>query len=210
MPKTQNRHQRRYNRLQAENDFNRVMKEYITIKYGPIVEEFCVFYDMLRDKYPQRNVYKNTKDFRLWVKGEITKYIEANNSNNDYAGENNEGNNDYAGENNEGNNDYAGENNEGNNDYAGENNEGNNDYAGENNEGNNDYAGENNEGNNVAADAIQQADREIRNILNDIENGDLPLSYSDDEGIKLDLYEELRGVSEDFNFDQEVDDNVFW
>ena len=239
MPKTQTRHQRRYNRLCAENDFNRVMKEYVTLKYGPIAEEFCVFYDQLREKYPERNVYKNTKEFRRWVKDEITKYIEEHS--NDYAGQieqseanSNETNN---------NNDYAGQieqseansnetNNNNNNDYAGqieqseansnETNNNNNDYAGQieqseanSNEtnNNNDYAGQieqseaNN--NNAAAGQIELADREIGDIINELENGGVPL-LSDDEGIKLDLYEELQGVTEDFNYELEVDDSVFW
>ena len=205
------------------------MKEFVTLKYGPIAEEFCIFYDQLREKYPQRNVYKNTKEFRQWVQDEIAKYIENSNEqseNDDYAGqiqiEQSEANN-----NNETNNaagqiqieqSEANNNNETNNaagqiqieqSEANNNNETNN-AAGqiqiEQSEANNNN---NNETNNAAAAAA--ADREIREILNELENAGVPLySEDDDEGIKLDLYEELRGVSEDFNFDQEADMNDFW
>ena len=226
------------------------MREYVTIKYGPIAEEFCVFYDQLRDKYPDRNVYKNTNEFRLWVKGEISKYIDehgeensndqfeqsendeasSNNNNNAAAGQFEQSENDEAN-----NNDYAAagqfeqsENDEANNnDYAAagqfeqsENDEANNNNnaaAGQFEQSENDEASSNNNNNAAAGqiepDAIRHADREIRDIINELENGGVPLyPYSDDEGIKLDLFEELRGISEDFNYELEVDmdDSVFW
>ena len=210
------------------------MREYVTIKYGPIAEEFCVFYDQLRDKYPDRNVYKNTNEFRLWVKGEISKYIDehgeensndqfeqsendeasSNNNNNAAAGQFEQSENDEASSNNN-NNAAAGQFEQSENDEAN-----NNDYAaaGQFEQSENDEASSNNNNNNAAAgqiepDAIRHADREIRDIINELENGGVPLyPYSDDEGIKLDLFEELRGISEDFNYELEVDmdDSVFW
>ena len=205
MPKTQNRHQRRYSRLRAENDFNRVMKEYVTLKYGPIAEEFCGFYDQLRDKYPDTNVYKNTKQFRQWVKDEITKYIDEHDDDEATDNNNNNNNNTAAGENE---NDEAGN-------YA---------AAGENENdeaGNYAAAGENENdeaGNYVAAEpniinkAIEQADQQVNDIIRELENGGVPLSNDlDDEGINLDLFEELRGISEDFDYELEIEnDNVFW
>ena len=226
------------------------MREFVTIKYGPIAEECSIFYDQLREKYPQRNVYKNTKEFRQWVQDEIVKYIENSNEqseNDGYAGQiqieqseaNNNNNNETnnaatAGQiqieqseannnnnNNETNNNAAAagqiqiEQSEANNNNNNNNNETNNAATAgqiqiEQSEANNNN--NNNETNNnaAAADAIQQADREINDIINELENGGVPLSYSDDEGIKLDLFEELRGITEDFDYEQEVEQEVFW
>ena len=206
MPKTEkSRHQKRYNRLAVENDFNRVMKEYVTIKYGPIAEECALFYDQLREKYPQKNVYKNTKEFRQWVKTEIVKYIDEHEANN--AAAEHEANN--AAAEHEANN--AAAEHEANN--AAAEHEANN--AAAEHEANN--AAAEHEANNAAAEheannaagQIEFADHEIQDILNQLENGGVPLGDDDDEGIKLDLYEELQGITEDFDYEQEVD-NVFW
>ena len=199
------------------------MREFVTIKYGPIAEECSIFYDQLREKYPQRNVYKNTKEFRQWVQDEIVKYIENSNEqseNDGYAGqiqiEQSEANNNN---NNETNNAATAgqiqiEQSEANNNNN--NNETNNNAAAagqiqiEQSEANNNNNNETNNNAAAAADAIQQADREINDIINELENGGVPLSYSDDEGIKLDLFEELRGITEDFDYEQEVEQEVFW
>ena len=201
------------------------MREYITLKYGPIVEEFCVFYDQLRDKYPTRNVYKNTKEFRQWVKGEISKYIEdETSSSNNAAGQiehadreirDTEQDDEASSSNN-----AAGQiehadreirDTEQDDEASSSNN-----AAGQiehadreipDTEQDDEASSSNN-----AAGQIEHADREIQDIINELENGGVPLSHSDDEGIKLDLYEELQGITEDFDFDQEVNmnDNVFW
>ena len=191
--------------MAVENDFNRVMKEYVTIKYGPIAEECALFYDQLREKYPQKNVYKNTKEFRQWVKTEIVKYIDEHEANN--AAAEHEANN--AAAEHEANN--AAAEHEANN--AAAEHEANN--AAAEHEANN--AAAEHEANNAAAEheannaagQIEFADHEIQDILNQLENGGVPLGDDDDEGIKLDLYEELQGITEDFDYEKEVD-NVFW
>ena len=71
-------------RKRAENDYNRVLNEYIMLKYEPISQEFNEFYDVLKDKYPNKSVYKGSKKFRVWVQDEIKKYD---------AGKNHEGEN---------------------------------------------------------------------------------------------------------------------
>ena len=65
---------RRNKRIRAETDYNRVLNEYIMLKYEPIAEEFTKFYDSLRTKYPEKHVYKGSKKFRYWVRSEIEKY----------------------------------------------------------------------------------------------------------------------------------------
>ena len=65
---------RRNKRIRAETDYNRVLNEYILVKYEPIAEEFAEFYDSLRSKYPEKHVYKGSKKFRHWVRSEIGKH----------------------------------------------------------------------------------------------------------------------------------------
>ena len=211
--------------MAVENDFNRVMKEYVTIKYGPIAEECALFYDQLREKYPQKNVYKNTKEFRQWVKTEIVKYIdehEANNADEHEANNAAEHEANNAAAEHEANNAAAAEH-EANN--AAAEHEANNaaeheaNNAAAEHEANNaaaeheaNNAAAEHEANNAAAEyqaQIEFADHEIQDILNQLENGGVPLGDDDDEGIKLDLYEELQGITEDFDYEKEVD-NVFW
>ena len=77
MPKQKvNRWLLRNQRVRAENDFHRVMCEYVTYKYGPIATEVCTFYDQLRDKYPTKNFYKGSRGFKTWVRKQIEEYVD--------------------------------------------------------------------------------------------------------------------------------------
>ena len=69
-----NRWTMRNKRLRKENDYNRVLNEYINLKHNAVGEEFCKFYNELRGKYPDRYFYKGSKNFRGWVISEIEKY----------------------------------------------------------------------------------------------------------------------------------------
>ena len=71
---TKKRANKRNKRVRAENDHNRVLNEYIMIKYGPISDEFNEFYEDLKDKYPDKSFYKGSKKFRVWVQDKIKKY----------------------------------------------------------------------------------------------------------------------------------------
>ena len=70
MPKD-NRWNKRNKRIRVENDYNRVLREYLLIKHAPIAEEFSTFYDSLREKYPKKHCYKGSKSFRTWVRTQI-------------------------------------------------------------------------------------------------------------------------------------------
>ena len=74
MPKDNERWNRRNKRLRVENDYNKVLSEYLMVKYGPIANEFSIFYDSLREKYPDRHFYKGSKKFRTWVRNQIEQY----------------------------------------------------------------------------------------------------------------------------------------
>ena len=58
------------------------------------------------------------------------------------------------------------------------------------------------EGNIIAA-AMEHADNKINEIILELENGGVPLH--DDEGIHLDIYEELQGDIEDFDYRLDVE-----
>ena len=51
----------------------------------------------------------------------------------------------------------------------------------------------------------QQVDDEINRMINELENGGVPLQNDDDEGIHLDIYEELQQDIEDFDYRLEVE-----
>ena len=46
--------------------YNQTLKEYITYKYSNIINEFDPFYRQLQTKYPRRRFYSNTNEFRRW------------------------------------------------------------------------------------------------------------------------------------------------
>ena len=58
---------------------------------------------------------------------------------------------------------------------------------------------------------VLEAD-DIENILRELENDGVPLGIADDEGIHLDMYEEVIGDVLDFNLEAELgnDDDIFW
>ena len=59
----------------------------------------------------------------------------------------------------------------------------------------------------------QLADNEIEDIIRELENGEVDLDTgTDDEGIHLDVYEEIVGDISDFDFEKECggDDDIFW
>ena len=78
MAQTSNRWLVRNRKIRCENDYNRVMNEYIGFKYAAIKQEVDIFYSNLRDKYPDKPSYKGSKAFRTWVLREIKNYVEGN------------------------------------------------------------------------------------------------------------------------------------
>ena len=85
MSRNSERWNKRNKKLRAENDYNRVLKEYLTVKHESIVSEFSAFYDSLREKYPDDNSYKGSKKFRTWVQNQIVLYNVENTEENDAA-----------------------------------------------------------------------------------------------------------------------------
>ena len=248
MPK-ENRWVVRNKRLRAENDFNRVMREFVTYKYGPIAVECAAFYDKLRTKYPDNGTYTGAKKFRRWVTHEIKEYInneiqdtEANNEIQDTEANNEiqdtEANNEI--QDTEANNEIQDteanneiQDTEANNEIQDteanneiQDTEANNEIQDteanneiQDTEANNEI--QDTEANNEIQDTDREAndnngvlllaDNEIREILEELENGNVPLGgdeevlFPDDEGIHLDLYEEMVGTVEELNIDYNLD-----
>ena len=80
-----NRWKRRNKTLRIENEYNKVLREYLTVKYEPIATEFNIFYNSLMEKYPDKAFYKGSKRFRTWVRNQIEKHVNACAKNNTYT-----------------------------------------------------------------------------------------------------------------------------
>ena len=204
MPK-ENRWTVRNKKLRVENDFNRVMREFVTYKYGPIAVECADFYDKLRDKYPDNGTYIGAKKFRRWVTREIKEHI---NDNNREVDDNNNSNNEQVNGELAADNGIRDSDREANNEIRDSDREANNEIQDTDREANNeiqDTDREANDNNGQANGELLLADNEIRDILEELENGNVPLGTYDDEGIHLDLYEEFVGDVEELDID-----NIFW
>ena len=194
-------------KARADNDFNRVLREYITYKYGPIAEEFCRFYDWLRDMYPAKRFYKGSRQFRTWVTNQIAEYVASGNEEQvsqeqpetlerivrEVLGEEwqqNQQDEPIASE------------------VLGD------EWQQQNQQ----------DSSEVLVDEGQQQQQQQReqpldhldelslaDVIEELENAGVPLAEQDDEGIHLDLYEELQADIEGFDYRLEVEmENIFW
>ena len=62
-----------------DNKYNATLKEYVEFKYSHIIAEFNPFYEDLKAKRPASMVYTNTNEFRLWRKSQIEKSFSSSN-----------------------------------------------------------------------------------------------------------------------------------
>ena len=69
----------RREREKEESKYNTTLKEYVAVKYSHIIDEFNPFYERLKENHPANMVYTNTNEFRLWRKKEIEKTLSADN-----------------------------------------------------------------------------------------------------------------------------------
>ena len=258
--------------MRADNDFNRVMREYVTYKYGPIATECAKFYDQLRDKYPSKGFYKGSKNFRAWVSKEIAEYTTANGSSDEQETSSTEQEQEPRGEHvskeiaeyttaNGSSDEQETSSTEQEQEPRGEHvskeiaeyttANGSSDEQetssteqeqeprgehvskeiaeyttanGSSDEqetssteqeqeprGEHEPSSENEPNGNIINAALAFADNEIANIIEEIENGGVLLSEHDDEGIDLDLFEELQGEIEDFDCRLEDElENIIW
>ena len=192
--------------MRADNDFNRVMREYVTYKYGPIATECAKFYDQLRDKYPSKVFYKGSKKFRAWVSKEIAEYTTANGSSDEQETSSTEQEQEPRGE--HVSKEIA--------EYTTANGSSDEQETSSTEQeqeprGEHEPSSENEPNGNIINAALSFADNEIADIIEEIENGGVLLSEHDDEGIDLDLFEELQGEIEDFDCRLEDElENIIW
>ena len=192
--------------MRADNDFNRVMREYVTYKYGPIATECAKFYDQLRDKYPSKVFYKGSKKFRAWVSKEIAEYTTANGSSDEQETSSTEQEQEPRGE--HVSKEIA--------EYTTANGSSDEQETSSTEQeqeprGEHEPSSENEPNGNIINAALSFADNEIADIIEEIENGGVLLSEHVDEGIDLDLFEELQGEIEDFDCRLEDElENIIW
>ena len=63
----------RREREKENNQYNATLKEFVQFKYSHIIAEFNPFYENLKANHPANMVYTNTNEFRLWRKHHIEK-----------------------------------------------------------------------------------------------------------------------------------------
>ena len=181
----------RNRRIRAENDFNRIMCEYVKHKYGEIATECAEFFDHLMDKYPAKNTktYKGSKKYKAWVSKQIAEYTTKNaickepEASDIASGDEPEASDIASGDEPE---------------------------ASDIASGDEPEASDIASGDNIINQALMLADNDIAEIIAELENAGVPLTENEDEGIQLDPYEELHGDIADFNVEVELNDDVFW
>ena len=213
MPKEKiNRWAIRNKRIRAENHFNRVMCEYITYKYGEIAIECTEFYDQLMEKYPTKSTktYKGSKEFKTWVSSQIAAYCNENTeqeTSDEHAEQ--ETSDEHAEQ--ETSDEHAEQ--ETSDEHAEQ--ETSDEHAEQETsdehaeQETSDEQAEQARGNLINQELLL-ADNEVENIIAELENGGVPLDTNDDEGIHLDLYEELVGDISSLDVEIELNDNIFW
>ena len=69
----------RREREKENNEYNATLKEFLQFKYSHIIAEFHPFYENLKTNHPANMIYTNTNEFRLWRKREIEKTFSPSN-----------------------------------------------------------------------------------------------------------------------------------
>ena len=73
----------RREREKQEREYDSTLKELIIYKYSHIVDEFEPFHKQLLANRPASIIYTNTNEYRLWRKREIKKYFSQNSNDKD-------------------------------------------------------------------------------------------------------------------------------
>ena len=73
----------RREREKKDNEYYATLKEFLQFKYNHIIAEFNPFYENMMTHRPANLVYTNTNEFRLWQKREIEKAFSPSNGRED-------------------------------------------------------------------------------------------------------------------------------
>ena len=73
----------RREREKKDNEYNAALKGFLRFKYNHIITEFNPFYESMVARRPANLVYTNTNEFRLWQKREMEKAFSPSNGKED-------------------------------------------------------------------------------------------------------------------------------
>ena len=183
-----------------EHRYNTTLKEFVQYRYSNIIDEFNPFYQELKSKYPEKHVYINTKEFRLWRKREIKETFKNDGidvvsfDSGDLQGQQLDDDEQQQQRHDE----------QGHHEQQQQQ-----QHHGEHHIEQEQQQQRLDDSEQQQHNAIEQAINDVDAIIREIENGGVPLQplQPDDEGIDLDIFEEIHGDIEDFNYRLEVELN---
>ena len=154
-----------------------------------IAQWFEPFYEGLKAKYPKGMVYINTKEFRRWRKDQIREGSEQQQQqqHDEQPGEQGQHEQQRQSE------------------QHGEQERHEQQQRGEHHDEQGQHEQQQQDEHHDIWQQQQQVDDEINRMINELENGGVPLQNDDDEGIHLDIYEELQQDIEAFDYHLEVE-----
>ena len=197
--------------------YNETLKEYVKFKYSHIIDEFGPFYEGLKARYPKDMAYVNTNEFRRWRKNQIqisfgnvqVAYFDKVDLHGEKTSEEDSEQEQYEQQHSE---------------QHGEQQQQQSEQHGEQEQHEQQQSEQHDEQQHLEQQVeqhseqhdiwqqqqqqIEQADDEINQIINELENGGVPLQNNnndDDEGIHLDLYDELQCDIEEFDYRLEAE-----
>ena len=196
--------------------YNETLKEYVKFKYSHIIDEFGPFYEGLKGRYPKDMVYVNTDEFRRWRKNQIqisfgnvqVAYFDKVDLHGEKTSEEEEDSEQEQ---------YEQQHSEQHGEQQQQS-----EQHGEQEQHEQQQSEQHDEQQHLEQQVeqhseqhgiwqqqqqqIEQADDEINQIINELENGGVPLqNNNDDEGIHLDLYDELQYDIEEFDYRLEAE-----
>ena len=186
------RARKRRGKERKEQCYNTVLKEFIQCKYGHIIGEFQPFYHSLKLKYPKRRFYANTNEFRLWRKRQIEIYGERSSTGSEQEQSEQQ--------------QYDEQQEQSEQQQYDEQQEQSEQQQYDEQQEQTEHHQYDEQQEQIEQDNIlEQVDNEINDIINELENDGVPLDINDDEGIHLDIYEELQADITDFDYRLEVE-----
>ena len=179
----------RREREKEQQQYNSTLKEFMLVKYRHIIAEFDPFYEQLKANHPANLIYTNTNEFRLWRK----QYMEKTFSEQQQQQQCDDGTNDEQ---------QAGQLPEQEEQHAEQLPEQEEQHAEQLPEQEEQHAEQLPEQEEQHAEQLGELARLVNEIVGEAE---IEMEHEDDEGIALDIYEELQADIESFDYQLEVE-----
>ena len=167
----------RREREKEQQQYNSTLKEFMLLKYRHIIAEFDPFYEQLKANHPANLIYTNTNEFRLWRKQYMEKTFSEQQQQQCDDGTNDE-------------------------QQAGQLPEQEEQHAEQLPEQEEQHAEQLPEQEEQHAEQLGELARLVNEIVGEAE---IEMEHEDDEGIALDIYEELQADIESFDYQLEVE-----